>query len=106
MLARDLNDQTYLRGDLGCDNAREIEIACECERRNCPRRLRISRERYNALRQFPTRFVMKPGHPADDNERVIDQQDGFVIVEKTGPPALIAIRLDPRKRRQNARLAS
>jgi hypothetical protein len=76
----------------------EIDIVCECDRRTCSNGLRLSLERYDAVRQFPTRFVMTPGHSHPDDERIVEQHDEFVVVENTGPVAGIAIRLDPRKR--------
>jgi hypothetical protein len=65
----------------------KLEIVCECARRNCSKRFRISPKRYEAVRQFPTRFAMKPGHSADEDERIVEEHEEFVVVEKTGPVA-------------------
>ena len=105
ILAREVNEQINVRHNSFGKSDREIEIVCECERRSCSKHLRISRERYEVVREFPTRFVMKPDHSVADDERVVEQYDRFVVVEKIGPSARVAIFLDPRKRRTGYRLA-
>jgi hypothetical protein len=97
MLTRAWNEQSYRSGLARAGSSRELELICECERQPCPRRIRLDVERYELVRQFPTRFLLRPGHETADDERVVDQQTGYVVVEKTGPSALTAIRLDPRR---------
>jgi hypothetical protein len=99
LLFREANEQIYLRRSSTAGSDGSVEIICECERRGCVRTLRLSPERYEAVRRFPTRFVMRPGHSTDEDERIVEQHGDFVVVEKTGPSAQIAIRLDPRNRR-------
>ena len=91
------DEQIYLRHAPGEPHT-EIDIVCECDRRTCSNGLRLSLERYDAIRQFPTRFVITPGHSHPDDERIAEEHGEFVVVEKTGPVTGIAIRLDPRKR--------
>lgn len=97
MLTRAWNEQTYRAGLARGATSGELELICECEQQPCPRRVRLDVERYELVRQFPTRFVMRPGHEMADDERVVDEQRGYIVVEKTGPSALTAIRLDPRR---------
>jgi len=98
LLFREVNEQIYLmRGSVEADA--ELSIICECERRGCVKNLHITVEDYEAVRRFPTRFVIKPGHAGSEHERVVEAKSGFVVVEKAGPAARVAIRLDPRRRR-------
>jgi hypothetical protein len=99
LLFREVNEQIALRLDRppGCDLG--FEAVCECDRRGCARSVQLSVAQYEAVRQFPTRFVMRPGHSNLEDERVVEAHETYVVVEKIGPSAQIAIRLDPRKRR-------
>jgi hypothetical protein len=107
LLSRELNEEIALkRGSLGASDEYEIAVVCECECRNCAREFRIPLGRYEAVRRFPTRFVMKPGHTKATNERIVEDGSGFVVIEKIGPEAQVAIRLDPRRRRRPATRAA
>jgi hypothetical protein len=83
MLFREANEQIYLRHAPDEPDS-VIDIVCECHRRTCSNVLRISLGRYDAIRQFPTWFVMTSGHSHPDDERIIEEHDEFVVVEKTG----------------------
>jgi hypothetical protein len=100
LLFREANEQILLRRDPECPASHTvIEAICECERRSCLKALRLSRAEYETIRQFPTRFLLAPGHSSLSDERIVEQRPGYVVVEKTGVPAQLAIRLDPRRRR-------
>lgn len=78
---------------------------CECEARDCEVTIRTAVDRHEAVRQFPTRFVMRQGHLDSQEERIVEEARRLVAAEKTGPLAQIAIRLDPRRRRHNSEAA-
>ncbi len=103
-----MNEQIALRLDRASGlRPPEFEAVCECDRRSCARSVRLSVAQYEASRrQFPTRFLMKPGHSNLEDERVVEEHEAFVVVEKIGPSAQIAIRLDPRKRRPQTNRAA
>ena len=98
VLFRQLNDQIRVLAD-GFGLSSECELVCECVDRACFERVNVPFKDYEMARRFPTRFVVKAGHVAEDAERVIQELDGFVIIEKVGDDADIAAALDPRKRR-------
>lgn len=80
VLFRALNEQ------IGLNNRRyehesQLELVCECKHQGCLERLRVPRDDYEAVRRFPTRFLMKPGH-CSDGERVAEERDGYVVVEQ------------------------
>jgi hypothetical protein len=60
----------------------DLELVCECEDLACARRLRLDPERYAAIRRHDGRFVVLPDHEALDVEDVIEQDDGFHVVQK------------------------
>jgi hypothetical protein len=107
LLFRELNEEIALKQEPpGASDEREIDVVCECQSRSCAKELRIPLGRYEAVRRFPTRFVMKPGHATAGDERIVEEGSGFVVVEKIGPGARVAIRLDPRRRRRPASQAA
>lgn len=96
LLFRELNEEIAQRRP---PRDEIMDAVCECERRSCTRAVRLSPEEYESIRRFPTRFLMHRGHATDDDERVVEAHEGYDVIEKTGAAALVAIRLDPRRRR-------
>jgi len=92
LLFRQLNEQ--IRSLAGPE---PLDVVCECVNRSCFERLILPLEEYEAVRRFPTRFLVKEGHVAVEVEREVDAQDGFVVVEKSGVDAEQAILFDPRR---------
>jgi hypothetical protein len=76
--------------------AGSIRFICECTDPHCFEVVKVTREEYEELRGFPTRFLVRSGHWHED-DRVVDSADEVAIVEKIGPGAHTAIRLDPRR---------
>jgi hypothetical protein len=75
----------------------ELELVCECEHGDCFAFISVSRDDYEAVRRFPTRFLAKPDHVSAD-ERVVQEAALFVVIEKVGAGAKTAILRDPRGR--------
>jgi hypothetical protein len=73
------------------------EFVCECATASCTARIQMPLSEYERVRSDPKWFVVVPGHEAFDYERLVEQGDGYTIVEKLpGGPAGMAIRDDPR----------
>jgi hypothetical protein len=92
LLFRDLNEQ--LRKIAG---GGDVDVVCECVSGACLDRLVVASDEYEAVRRFPTRFIVKEGHVAHEVERAVESHDGYVVVEKSGADAENAIMLDPRR---------
>lgn len=73
----------------------ELEFFCECEHGDCLTRLSVPIHDYEAVRRFPTRFLVGPNH-LGPNERIVEETDDYLVVEKVRPGAA-AISHDPRK---------
>lgn len=97
---RDVNDQIVLgtlrSGPIEVGHA--LELLCECAARTCVEPLVLTLAEYEAVRRFPTRFAIGCGHAVGFDERVVCESPGHWVVEKHGPSAAAAIRLDPRRR--------
>jgi hypothetical protein len=75
----------------------EAEFICECGDLTCTHRIEAALEEYDEVRAKPTLFIVKPGHVDAGVERVVEEKDGYDVVEKDVPPAAREARkLDPR----------
>jgi hypothetical protein len=75
----------------------EAEFVCECGNASCAQRVKLPLSTYEEIRSDPKRFFMVKGHELPDYERVVSENEDYVVVEKLpGGPAGVAIRDDPR----------
>jgi hypothetical protein len=74
-----------------------LALLCECGNPKCVARLELSNREYTAVRRFPTRFVVAPGHEIAEVERVVETRPHFLVVEKLGEAGALATRRDWRK---------
>jgi hypothetical protein len=72
------------------------EWICECADQTCIEPLPMAFEAYEEIRRHPARFAVRPGHELPDLERVVEEHDGYLVVEKIGIAQDIAARHDPR----------
>ena len=69
---------------------------CECSDEECRETVLLTPEQYEAVRAHPRRFVLADGHPSSDEATVVEQGDGYSVVEKSGRAGEIATESDPR----------
>lgn len=55
---------------------------CECSDLDCRLRLEVRPSRLKAVHAVDGRFVVLPGHEMPSVERIVDQEDGYLIVQK------------------------
>jgi len=53
---------------------------------------------YERVRSDPTHFAVLRGHDIAEVERIVEENERFVVVEKFGASAEAAIELDPRRK--------
>jgi hypothetical protein len=58
--------------------------------------MRLTRAEYESVRSEPARFAVLPGHVFSEAERVIEEHDGYLIVEKNEDVRGI-VETDPRR---------
>lgn len=74
-----------------------LTLVCECADVSCVKRLTgISPSEYEAVRAYPDRFFVAPGHERSEFEAVVDQGDGYLVVVKRGEAGEVARDDDPR----------
>ena len=61
-----------------------FDIFCECGDTSCTERIPVPKGVYEETRADPTHFLLRVGHEDSTVEKVIENHDGFVIVEKEG----------------------
>jgi len=94
VLFREVNEQIRSLSATAAESG--LELVCECSHDGCKKRLPIQLAAYEAVRRFPTRFVVAPGHEIAGVERVVESRGGYNVVEKIEAAAPVAIRMDPR----------
>lgn len=72
---------------------------CECANDTCVERIKMSVNEYESIRRYGARFFVAPSdeHLWPDVDRVIiDRNDRYWVIEKTGHAGDLAKRSDPR----------
>jgi hypothetical protein len=91
-LFRAINEE--LRGSFGEGHGSNLQITCECADTECVETLEIDLEHYTRIRDDATQFAVLPGHVYSEVEVIIAEHAGFVVVEKTGEAARVAVATD------------
>jgi hypothetical protein len=94
LLFREVNER--LRETVGAFEG-PLEFVCECSKDDCIDTVALALEEYERIRSHPNLFVVASGHEQLDLERVVDQGQGYVLVEKT-VAADAVVKADPRAR--------
>lgn len=71
-------------------------FSCECADLGCIARMDLRLSEYEAVRSHPNQFAVLPGHVYPDVEKVVAENDRYVIVSKLGVGAEIAGKTYPR----------
>src|SRR2546423_14656891 len=98
VLFREVNERVEeineaLDGESG--DSRMIFV-CECGKTDCVEQIELRRTQYEAIRANPKHFAVLPGHEDLRIARVIEQHDAYLVAEKIGEAAEMAIEQDPR----------
>ena len=71
-----------LREVLGA-SAGAVEFVCECSNEDCIETIPLDLATYEDIRSNLNLFVITPGHELLHIERVVDQNERYLLVEKT-----------------------
>ena len=80
---------------------KQTDFVCECADQDCMERLTLTPGKYEEVRRVPTHFIVAAGHIDRGYERVVEQVDGYVVVEKFGEAGKEALKWDKRRALQN-----
>lgn len=74
-------------GDRGGDT---IEVLCECGRPECTSLLSLTIAEYDRVHRQRDRFIVAPEHVDPKLERVVEEADEYLVVDKFGEAEAIA----------------
>jgi hypothetical protein len=77
--------------------SKTTDYLCECSAAACIEIVELTNDEYERARSHPTRFVLVPGHQRPELERVVEEHERFLLVEKTAAVDEI-IEEDPRSK--------
>jgi hypothetical protein len=72
-----------IRDETDDDPDAPFRFFCECADIACRDRIEVRPSRLDAIHSDSERFVVKPGHEIPSVERIVDQEEGYLIVRKT-----------------------
>ena len=78
-------------------SAHSASFICECADVECTAPLELELDEYEALREHGNRYAVLPGHVLPEVERVVSENDRFVVVAKLGAGAEVANAGNPRE---------
>jgi hypothetical protein len=64
------------------DSAEPLPLICECALTGCSASIQVDAGTFARVRERPMRFLVAPGHQQLDIETVLEQREGYLIVEK------------------------
>jgi len=96
-LFRELNERIEELADT-FDLFDSLPIVCECGSTHCDDKIELTVAEYERVRRDPTHFAVLRGHDIAEVERIVEENERFVVVEKFGASAEAAIELDPRRK--------
>ena len=97
VLFREVNERLRELGEGFSLVLEQADFVCECANSSCTEQIHMSLRAYEQIRSDAKRFFVRHGHEEPDYEKVVEDRDAYLIVEKLpGGPAGIAIRDDPR----------
>ncbi len=74
-----------------------MQFVCECSHEDCTLTVNMNHDEYESVRARSTFFVVASGHEILEVEKIIDNRDGWTIVQKVTATDY-AVETDPRRR--------
>ena len=81
-LFRKANDRFEQRVEEYSRDGVSAPFLCECADEACLGRVELTLPQYEEIRRQRGRYVILPGHPTIEKERLVDDKGDFQIVEK------------------------
>ena len=98
ILFREVNERL---DEMSIPWSKTTDYLCECSEMSCTKIVELRNDQYERVRSRPTVFVVVPGHERPEIEKVVEANDGFLLVEKVVAVEEIT-REDPRSGESNA----
>jgi len=95
-LFRQVNEQIEAVSKSAPLEEEPIGFLCECDNRDCAEKVDATLAEYEGVRAQATHFIVLPGHEDPAVERVVSQNERFLVTEKEGRAGQDAVETDPR----------
>ena len=96
-LFREVNERIVeLESGYEGEDSALMGFVCECPREDCSETIDLTRAQYERVRGDPQWFLVLPGHEDADIAHVVERNEDYLVVEKTGEAAEVAAEQDPR----------
>ena len=79
ILFRQVNERL---DDLATPWSKTTDYLCECSETSCIEIVELTNAEYERVRSRATVFVVRPGHERPEIEKVVEEGEGFLLVEK------------------------
>lgn len=76
------------------DDDSMLRFFCECCDEDCRERIMLRPSRYEEIHENRSRFTIIPGHEVKSIERIVEENDGYSIIEKYSTPPDAAAELN------------
>jgi hypothetical protein len=63
--------------------SKTTDYLCECSDTTCFANIELTNDEYERARSRPTVFILVPSHEKPEIERVVEENERFLLVEKT-----------------------
>ena len=83
VIFREVNERLRELADAAPDG--KTEYLCECSDVHCAQKIELKLLEYESVRARPKTFFIVAGHERPEVERVIDELDSYIVVEKIVP---------------------
>ena len=83
--------------DLAPNDELPMYFYCECADEKCHERIRLTKREYEDLHQSSDQFVILPGHNVPEVERIVQNNQSWMVVEKIVTPPSDAEELNKTK---------
>ena len=94
-LFRSANERMAAWEEQHGDEAPELYF-CECADAECRKKVSLRRDKYERVGGNPRHFFAVSGHEVPDVETVIEEHDGWVVIEKDPEVTEFVVATDPR----------
>ena len=98
ILFREINERL---DEMSIPWSKTTDYLCECSEMSCNKIVELRNDEYERVRSRPTVFVVVPGHQRPNIEKVVETNEGFLLVEKIVAVEEI-VREDPRSGESSA----
>lgn len=72
-----------------------LHFYCECSDEKCDKRIVIKPSDYKKMHKNSSQFIILPGHRVASVERIVREEEDFIVVEKYMTPPKKGIKMRP-----------